>query len=306
MPNTYAHKVVCFGEILWDILPTGAMPGGAPMNVAFHLHKLGINPTLITRVGVDERGKELLELLRQLNISIDHIQLDHDTATGIVNAMPNSQGEMKYDIVTPAAWDNIHCDVAMQSAVEDASHFVFGSLITRNKTSRDTLYQLLEIAHTKVLDINLRSPYFNLQLVEELLQKADILKMNIEELKLISGWFSDYEQITDQIEWIRDKFKIPTVMVTMGADGAMINLEGKWFRHPGYIVKVQDTVGSGDSFLAAFLFKLLNNRPIEEALTFASGLGAFIASKSGAWPQYEMAQIQTFINSYPQQRSFVQ
>lgn len=292
MSNTNDHKVVCFGEILWDILPTGAVPGGAPMNVAYHLHKLGINPTLITRVGIDERGKQLLDLLNSRNVNTDHIQLDYDIPTGIVNAAPNDHGEMQYDIVSPSAWDFIACDTATQSVVKKASHFIFGSLITRNKTSRDTLFQLLEIAQQKVLDINLRPPHYNRQLVVELLQKADMLKMNITELELITGWFANYKNIRERMAVIQDKFKIPSVIVTMGADGAMINIEGKVYSHPGYVVKVADTVGSGDSFLAALLYKLFNNKSPEEALTFASALGALVASKTGGWPEYTTDEIQ--------------
>lgn len=292
MANKNDHKVVCFGEILWDILPTGAVPGGAPMNVAYHLHKLGINPTLITRVGIDQRGKQLLDLLNSRNVNTDHIQLDYDIPTGIVNAAPNDHGEMQYDIVSPSAWDFIACDVATQSVVKEASHFIFGSLITRNKTSRDTLFQLLEIAQQKVLDINLRPPHYNRQLVVELLQKADMLKMNITELELITGWFASYKNIRERIAVIQDKFKIPSVIVTMGAEGAMINIEGKVYSHPGYIVKVADTVGSGDSFLAAFLYKLFNKKSPEEALTFGSALGALVASKTGGWPEYTTDEIQ--------------
>jgi fructokinase len=292
MANKNDHKVVCFGEILWDILPTGAVPGGAPMNVAYHLHKLGINPVLITRVGIDERGKQLLDILNSRNVNTDHIQLDYDIPTGIVNAAPNDHGEMQYDIVSPSAWDFIACDIATQTVVKEASHFIFGSLITRNKTSRDTLFQLLEIAQQKVLDINLRPPHFNRQLVVELLQKADMLKMNITELELITGWFADYKNIRERIAVIQDKFKIPSVIVTMGADGAMINIEGKVYSHPGYVVKVADTVGSGDSFLAALLYKLFNNKSPEEALTFASALGALVASKTGGWPEYTTDEIQ--------------
>jgi fructokinase len=298
------HKVVCFGEILWDILPTGAVPGGAPMNVAYHLHKLGINPKLITRIGIDKRGKQLLGLLHDYNIDTDLIQLDYDVPTGIVNAAPNAHGEMQYDIVSPAAWDFIALDAATQKIVKEADYFIFGSLITRNKTSRDTLFQLLEVAQKKVLDINLRPPHFNRDLVEQLLRKADILKMNVAELELVTGWFADYKNIKERIAVIQDKFQIPNVIVTMGADGAVINMNGKAYSHPGYIVNVADTVGSGDSFLAAFLFELFDNKSPEEALTFASALGAFIASKIGAWPPYDRSQIDSFINSYSQEQRF--
>jgi fructokinase len=290
MPAT--KKIVCFGEILWDILPSGAVPGGAPMNVAYHLRKLGLDPGIITRVGLDDRGKKLIDLLNSNGVDTEHIQLDYDIPTGVVNAVANEHGEMQYDIVAPAAWDFIALDEASVSLVKEASHFIFGSLINRNKVSGDTLFGLLEIAQEKVLDINLRPPHFDRRIVEDLLRRADMVKMNIAELELITGWFATYKSIQERMAVIQNKFKIPSLIVTMGADGAMINMEGKLYRHPGYRVDVADTVGSGDSFLAAFLFKLLNNEQPGAALTFASALGALVASKTGGWPAYDIAEIQ--------------
>jgi fructokinase len=289
---TDAKKIVCFGEILWDILPSGALPGGAPMNVAYHLRKLGLDPGIVTRVGVDDRGKKLIDLLNENGIATNHIQLDYDIATGIVNAAANEQGEMQYAIVAPAAWDFIGLNDTTVELVKEASHFVFGSLVNRNSTSRNTLFALLETAQQKVLDINLRPPHFNRYLVEDLLSRADILKMNMAELELITGWFANYESMIDRIAIIQDKFRVPCVIVTMGGDGAMVNMEGKLYRHPGYVVKVADTIGSGDSFLAAFLFRQLHHDGPKESLAFASALGALVASKTGGWPAYEINDIQ--------------
>lgn len=289
---TDAKKIVCFGEILWDILPAGAVPGGAPMNVAYHLRKLGLDPGIVTRVGIDDRGKKLIALLNENGITTDHIQLDYDIPTGIVNAAANEHGEMQYDIVAPAAWDFIALDDDTIELVKEASHFIFGSLVNRNSTSRNTLFTLLETAQQKVLDINLRPPHFNRYLVEDLLTRANTVKMNIAELELITGWFTTYKDITDRIAIIQDRFKIPRIIVTMGGNGAMVNIEGKLYQHPGYVVDVADTIGSGDSFLAAFLFKQLNNVDPKEALAFASALGALVASKTGGWPAYEINDIQ--------------
>ena len=289
---TDAKKIVCFGEILWDILPAGAVPGGAPMNVAYHLRKLGLDPGIVTRVGIDERGKKLIDLLNENGITTDHIQLDYDIPTGIVNAAANEHGEMQYDIVSPAAWDFIALDDVTVELVKEASHFIFGSLVNRNSTSRNTLFALLETAQQKVLDINLRPPHFNRHLVEDLLSRADIVKMNSAELELITGWFTRYKTMTDRIAIIQDRFQVPCIIVTMGGDGAMVNIEGELYGHPGYVVDVADTIGSGDSFLAAFLFKLLNNDGPKESLAFASALGALVTSKTGGWPAYDINDIQ--------------
>lgn len=300
----YAKKIVCFGEILWDILPAGVVPGGAPMNVAYHLRKLGLDPGIVTRVGMDERGKKLINLLNKNGVTTEHIQLDYDTPTGIVIAAANEHGEMQYDIIAPAAWDFIALDDDTVELVKEASHFIFGSLVNRNPTSRNTLFALLESAQQKVLDINLRPPHFNRQLVENLLSRADVIKMNSAELELITGWFTRYKTITDRIAIIQDRFKVPGIIVTMGGDGAMVNIEGKLYKHPGYVVSFADTIGSGDSFLAAFLFKQLNNYRPKESLAFASALGALVASKTGGWPAYEIDDIQKLADS--QSASFIQ
>ncbi len=288
-----SSNIVCFGEILWDILPDKAVPGGAPMNVAYHLHQLGDNPLLYTRVGVDERGKALLDILTKKGINAGLVQLDYNTPTGIVHAKANEEGEMSYDIVSPAAWDHIAVDSASEQAVKNAAYFVYGSLIARHSTSRNTLFRMLEIAKNKVLDINLRTPYFTRSLVEQLLGKADMLKMNIAELELITGWFADFKDTKARIELIQNRFNIPSVIITMGGDGAIINFKGNWYSHPGFKVKVVDTIGSGDSFLAAFLSSVSKESDPAQALKFASGLGALVASRTGGWPEYTINEILT-------------
>ncbi len=297
MPDKSKKTIVCFGEILWDILPDKELPGGAPMNVAYHLHKLGEYPVLLTRIGVDERGKRLLDILRTKKLDTSYLQLDYDTPTGIVYATANELGEMKYDIIQPAAWDNIQLDLRVEQLVKDASYFVFGSLATRSKTAKETLFSLLEEVDNKVLDINLRAPFFDRRIVEDLLQKADVVKMNLAELELITGWFADYKNIEDRMQLVQDRFQIRSVIVTMGGDGAVVNFRGNYYEHPGFKVDVADTIGSGDAFLAAFLSKILNDEKPETALSFASGLGALVASKSGGWPEYDLNEIENLINS---------
>src|SRR5205823_4645529 len=157
MPDKNIHKVVCFGEVLWDILPSGPVPGGAPMNVSYHLQKLNKNPALITRIGMDEKGQELMNVFSGHGVSTDFFQADNKYETGKVYANPNEYNEVIYDIVKPVAWDFIAWENAFAELMADAEFFVFGSLAARNKISKDTLFRLLEIAKSKVLDINLRA-----------------------------------------------------------------------------------------------------------------------------------------------------
>lgn len=297
MGNDDKHKVVCFGEVLWDILPTGAEPGGAPMNVAYHLYKQGINPALITKIGIDEKGKELLDVFSSKGVCTDFFQVDDDFETGKVYATPNEQNEVVYDIVKPSAWDFIVWENSMEALVKNAEYFVYGSLASRNSVSQKTLFQLLEIANKKVLDINLRAPHYNKTLVVDLIQKADFIKLNLEELELITGWFFNYTSTEDRMKSISDKFKISNMVVTMGGGGAILFMDGNVSKHKGFKVDVMDTVGSGDAFLAGLFSKFIEQATNEEALAFASGLGAFIATQRGPCPDYELQDVYTLINN---------
>ena len=284
-------KLVCYGEILWDILPAGELPGGAPMNVAYHLHKLNLNPSLITRIGSDSYGSTLMELLSKWGICTDYVSTDNRHQTGVVYAKPGAHNEMTYDIVYPSAWDFIIWDDRYTSLMQDTDYLVFGSLACRNYTSGNTLFKLLESAKTKVLDINIRPPHFSPKTVEQLLHQTNILKLNLAELELIAGWFSSLQTITDKMQLLQDRFRINTVVVTMGSDGAMLNMEGSVYQHPGYRVQVADTVGSGDAFLAGMLSKLIDQASPDDMLDFACAMGAHIASYSGACPDYNIHEI---------------
>ena len=293
--NPSRHEAICFGEVLWDILPTGRLPGGAPLNVAYHLKKLGRNSALLTKIGLDKYGKELIEVLSGQGIDTDFFDVDYDQPTGLVHANLKDNQEVLYDIVYPSAGDFIEWKNEYSELVANSDFFIYGSLTSRSRVSRNTLIHLLEVAPTKVLDINLRPPHFSRTHIEYLLAKADILKMNLSELELITGWFSEFKTIEDRIYLLQDRFQIQTVIVTMGGDGAVVNNKGKIFQHGGFKVTVADTVGSGDSFLAGFLHQMSSGASFNTALEFASGMGAFVATKQGACPRYEIKEIHELI-----------
>lgn len=219
------------------------------MNVAFHLNRLGHHPAVITRVGSDDRGDELLSILKSKNIDCSFVQVDHSVATGIVHANPNEHGEMSYEIVAPAAWDGIKWDDRFESLFDQNNFLVFGSLICRNALSRDTLFRLLEYAKNKVLDINLRPPHYSRELLVSLLQKANIVKLNQAELGLIAGWSSDYSNVEDQVKHVQEKFSVATLVITLGGDGALMSRDNVIARHPGYHIVVEDTVVAAMRFL---------------------------------------------------------
>lgn len=288
------YDCVCYGEILFDVLPTEIKAGGAPMNVAYHLNKLGKRSTLISRVGEDKRGEDLIEFLKNRNIDTTNVQVDKEHATSVVIASPNEAGDMKYEIVENVAWDFIELKPDCEMLLKNSGYFVFGSLATRSAVSRNTLFSLLEVDCKKVFDINLRAPFIHKENIEYQLRKADILKMNEEELDLVSGWYADYNSIEEKINFLQDKFHLNTLIVTRGAKGAVVNRDGSFFKHAGFKVKVADTIGSGDSFLAGFLSSLLNKKSIADALDFACSLGAFVATQAGGCPDYKRDDIEKF------------
>ncbi|HXR84089.1 MAG TPA: carbohydrate kinase [Hanamia sp.] len=286
--------VVCYGEILWDYLPQGKLAGGAPVNVAYHLKQLGKNPAVITRIGEDEEGKELKESLEQKKIETDFFQTDSIYSTGKVIADIKDH-EVVYDIVKPVAWDFIEWKEEYFSLIKESKYFVFGSLVSRNEASRKTLFQCLEVANKKVLDINLRPPHFDKKVLQELMQKADVLKLNSGELSLISEWFNHFKNDEGRIKSLKEDFNINTIIVTKGGDGAILYRNDIFYDHKGYNVSVADTIGSGDAFLAAMISSFIDNASENDSLEFANALGAFIASRSGGCPAYELNEVRELI-----------
>lgn len=291
------YPVVCYGEILWDILPGGMVPGGAPMNVTYHLRKLGMHPELITRVGLDDLGKQLILLMERNGISTEFFQMDFERDTGRVMVAGVGNNEMQYDILGPVAWDHIQWDDLFPSLMSNASCFIFGSLVTRGDCSRDTLFRLLEMAKYKVLDINLRAPHYSRKIIERLLPEVNLLKLNLSELELITGWFTGYNNERDRVSMLQDKFRIPDIVVTRGDHGSLLCTGGVFYEHPGFVIELADTIGSGDAFLAGLLSKLSRGGDPSHALEFASALGALIASYTGPCPEYDPKEIDELIRA---------
>jgi len=282
--------VICFGETLWDVFENQKKPGGAPMNVAVHLKQFGINAKVISRVGKDELGNGLLEFLKTKKVDISLMQTDGEYATGLVNVAIGPKGDAQYDIVYPSAWDFIE-DPA---SINDPFILVFGSLASRSETSRSTLLNLLEKADQALFDVNFRAPHYTRKLIEQLLTVSDIVKLNEHEIAIIGEWISlknaSYENLTLKIAEI---YNINQIIVTLGDKGAMVFIDGLIHRHPGFKIKVVDTVGSGDSFLAAYLSNFLKGKPVDHCLEMACATGAYVATQNGAVPEYNQDDIES-------------
>jgi fructokinase len=266
------------------------------MNVAYHVNNLGLSARMISRVGADDLGRELLNFLHDKGVSTRYVQTDPLLPTGIVNVTLNSKGSPAYEIVQPVAWDNIHPDTELYDIVRDADALVFGSLACRSERSKNTLLELLDRATLRVFDTNLRPPFYTQSLLEELLAQADIAKMNDEELAIIAGWNGVQGSEADQMQALKEKFRLERLILTKGENGAACLDASGYHIHPGFPVQVRDTIGSGDAFLAGFLSRMLAGAGSPECLEFACALGALVATKQGGTPDVNSLEIKNLIS----------
>lgn len=285
------HKVLCVGEVLWDLLPSGPKAGGAPMNVATHMRKFGIDADFAGRVGDDKLGNELKDFISRSGLSTNLIQTDYErpTSTVVVELCENNQ--VKFEIVDNVAWDGFEASDDIKAAAHKADVIIYGTLASRHSFARENILSLLENSSLKLIDVNLRPPFNTREVAEILLRKADIAKLNDDELRVIGGWHGKKPVEKDLAKWFSEEYNCKMVCITRGANGAIIYDGRNFSEHPGYKVNVVDTVGSGDAFLAGFLAKYLSGLAIGEALDFACATGAFVASKAGATPDYTIDDI---------------
>ena len=295
MTTTNIIPATCYGEILWDMLPDGPQPGGAPLNVAYHLNKLGVSTSIISRIGNDNDGNKLADLLDKWGIKKHLLQIDQDHPTSSVIAKMNNGNEVSYEIVFPVAWDFINDSETIAKQLKPSTYFIYGSLASRNATSRETLFEILESDVIKVLDINMRPPYISKDLLRDLLHKADIVKFNQAELEMTQMLFKSlsYNEAS-QVKFIQDYFNVPEVIITKGEFGASYFKNDKSYQVWGAEVKVADTIGSGDSFLAAFIAGHYLHEQPEKILKNAIAMGAFIATKKGGCPDYNLSEYKKF------------
>lgn len=284
-------KAICFGEILWDNLPSGRLAGGAPMNVAYHLRKLGVDASLISKVGDDKAGQELVGFVSSIGIPPGHIQTDLEQSTSEVLGELKANNEMVYTITYPTAWDFITLQDGLTEQVAAADVFVFGSLATRNEVSKNTLSALLEHAKFSVFDVNLRVPHYSKETVSTFLSKADFAKLNENEIVILGEWFTVEKEENAIVKALMQQFNLSEILITKGAEGGNYYGVKEIINYKAQKVEVVDTVGSGDSFLAAFLSKKLAGEEIKNCLDFASKLAGFVTSQKGACPSYNVADI---------------
>ena len=280
--------ILCFGEMLWDSLPRGIFPGGAPLNVAYHLNHLGHRALPISAVGDDFLGSEFRRRLEMWGISDELVATIQGKPTGAVLVSVDSRGVPDYRFIEDAAWDHIKYEDRLMRYVESADAFIFGTLALRSASNHALLLELLTYSAgaLKVFDVNFREPYVNIKLTRELASEADIIKLNEDELAKLAG-VPDAELDHElHARELAAELECPKVCVTAGAKGAGLLVEEKWHWEASRQVEVRDTVGSGDSFLAMLLHSLLTNETPQAALAKACRMAEYLAGSDGAMPEY--------------------
>jgi fructokinase len=285
---------VCFGEVLWDVLPRGRFLGGAPLNLAYHLRRLGRAPRLVSAVGADSLGAETLAALDRAGINASLVTQTPDLATGTVTVTLDAAGQAAYRIEQPVAWDAITATPAPGEA--PPAVLVHGSLALRSPANRASLRAWIATRPAfRLCDLNLRAPYDDLAALEEFFHGVDLLKVNADEsLRLVPPALAN-DAPARQAEHIAIHHNCRLVCITLGADGSLLRHPRGVVHVPAPRVAVRDTIGAGDAFTAALLDGLLAAEGAEPdwpaLLTRACALGAFVASHDGAQPDYIPADV---------------
>ncbi len=287
-------NVICFGEVLWDLLPSGKQAGGAPVNCATHLTQLGKTVSVISRVGDDALGAELVDQFSSLGVDMGLVQVDRLYSTGVVDVDLSDTNEVRYTITGPVAWDNIQLQPQNQEAAAGAC-LVYGTLAAREKQSRMTLHALLEVADTRVCDVNFRPPHYDQEIVDPLLHAADVLKFNEGELSEVAGWHDIHGSLEEKMHQLAQHYQVQEIIVSLGSQGAILLDHGTISHQEVFPVAVKDTIGSGDAFLAGYLVGRMQQLPPAERLRLAAAAGAYVAAHDGATPPMNIKSLEQFL-----------
>ncbi len=289
MTETRARAVVlCFGEMLWDSLPRGLFPGGAPMNVAYHLRQLGLRAAPVSAVGRDALGDELFRRVTAWGLDTDFIRVRDDKPTGLVRVR-TEKGGPAYDIVENVAWDWIELPAHPPEFVDQACALIFGTLAQRAEHNRKQFSRLRELCGKalKIFDVNLRPPYDAPELVWSLAKAVDVIKLNHDEAARLLEKTYRVAELDSAARELSAKTNCPCICITAGRDGSGLLMDSHWTWLPSNPITVKGTVGAGDSFLAALVQGLLaGNKSAPDILKRARNLAEFVASQDGATPAY--------------------
>ncbi len=280
-------RVVGIGELLWDLLPTGAQIGGAPANFSYHAGALGAEARTISRVGDDSLGHDLLAQLATLGVNTECVQVDATLPTGTVAVEIDAAGQPCFDITSNVAWDHLQVTPEATMAVASADAICFGTLAQRDAVSRSSIRALVASSPSealRILDVNLRQQYYSRELIDESLTLATVLKVNDLELPQLARMFGLTGDERTQLEQIAMRWQLRAVALTRGDKGSALLTAHAWSEHPGVSVAVMDTIGAGDAFTAAMTVGLLSGWALDDVNAHANRVAAFVASSAGGTP----------------------
>lgn len=282
------RKIIGLGEVLYDVLPEGAKLGGAPANFAYHASQFGFDAMAVSAVGNDALGDLALKTFDDNGLKYIIPRVPYPTGT--VNISLDAGGVPSYTFTPDVAWDHIPFTPEMEAIAKEARAVCFGSLAQRSEASRKTIHQFLSATPAdclKIFDINLRSNFYNKEIIRENMQQANILKINDEELVTIGRLF-DYPglDMEEKCRLLLRRYHFKMVVLTCGTNGSYVFVpDGETSFMPTPKVEVADTVGAGDSFTAAFTASLLAGKTIKEAHERAVKVSAFVCTQKGAMPK---------------------
>lgn len=282
-----AFNVIGLGEILWDMLPAGKQLGGAPANFAYHAQALGGNGVVVSCVGEDDLGREILTKLRNLNLDSKHIAIDRDHPTGTVTVELDARGVPSYTIHEGVAWDYIRPSDGLMTLAQQANAVCFGSLCQRSAVSRQTVRQFIGATSggcVRILDINLRQSYFNREIIGTLLDLSNVLKLNDEELPVVANLLGITGTETEVLEQLVARYRLQLIALTRAGQGSRLFSQAADCSHSGFEVEVADTVGAGDSFAAVLALGLLRGDTLDHINEHANRVASFVCTQNGATP----------------------
>ena len=276
--------IVGIGEILWDMLPSGKALGGAPANFAYHAMRLGEEGWAVSAIGDDDLGHEILGIVDSKGLHC--IISVTDKPTGTVKVELDNRGVPSYNILEDVAWDNIPFTPEMEGLAKRADAVCFGSLVQR-MNSRDSVLAFVRTMRPealKVFDINLRQQYYSREILEESLMLADILKINDEEIRIVSDMFGLGDDDVVACRSLIAAYGLRLVILTKGADGSEVVTSNEVISQSVGPVDVVDTVGAGDAFTAAFVVAYLRGDSLADAQRLATEIASYVCSRKGAMP----------------------
>lgn len=278
-------KILGIGELVWDVFPSGKQLGGAPVNFAYFAKELGAEAYPVAALGKDELGDEAVKVLLPSGLSLDYIQRN-DLPTSRVLVTTDAAGVPQYEIVENVAWDAMECTEQILELASDADVICWGSLAQRSARSRESILKIVDAAPEdclKVFDINLRQNFYSREVIEESLERADILKLNEDELPVVCDIFAIEGEEREQILEIIRRYALKSIIYTQGAVCSEVyDAQGLVSRMDTPKVDVADTVGAGDSFTATYVTSLLHGKSPVEAHSLAVRVAAFVCTQRGA------------------------